>query len=153
MRMRLRLIELVASNLFRGLSLGLFLAQDCLAAAPAQTSTASVGFSQLAQVLGALVLVLVLIFGLATATQRLRLGRGANGRHLRIVDALALGERERLLLVDVAGERVLLGVAAGRIERLHVLPAATPAAAAADAPAAGFPRVLDAAFAGRGETP
>lgn len=148
MRMRFRLIEFVAS----GLCLGLYLVPGCVAAAPAQAPAASVGFSQLAQVLGALVLVLVLIFGLATAAQRLRLGRGANGRHLRIVDALALGARDRLLLVDVAGERVLLGVAAGRIERLHVL-SATPATAAAETPAAGFPSVLDAAFGGRREAP
>ena len=52
-------------------------------------------------------------------------------------------------LVDVAGERVLLGVAAGRIERLHVLPPG--AAAEIDAPVApapSFPGVL-AAVLGR----
>ena len=79
--------------------------------------------------------------GVALAAQRLRLGRGASGKHLRIVDALALGTRERLLLVDVAGERVLLGVAGGRIERLHVLEAPTgdfsSALEAAQAPAPG----------------
>jgi flagellar protein FliO/FliZ len=69
----------------------------------------------------------------------MRLGRGMSGRHLKVIDALALGARERLLLVDVAGERVLLGLAGGRIERLHVLDAA-----AAD----GFPAALDAALDG-----
>jgi len=90
----------------------------------AQAAPSPLGIGKLSEVFGALALVVLLIFGLALAAQRMRLGRGASGKHLRIVDALALGTRERLLLVDVAGERVLLGVAGGRIERLHVL--ATP---------------------------
>jgi flagellar protein FliO/FliZ len=106
-----------------------------------QTTASPLGVGKLSEVFGALALVVLLIFGLALAAQRLRLGRGASGKHLRIVDALALGTRERLLLVDVAGERVLLGVAGGRIERLHVLEAPTgdfsSALEAAQAPAPG----------------
>ncbi|HMM77664.1 MAG TPA: flagellar biosynthetic protein FliO [Gammaproteobacteria bacterium] len=124
-----------------------------LAAVPSAAPAASVGLAQFAQVFGALVLILGLIFGLALAAQRLRLGRGASGRHLRVVDALALGTRERLLLVDVAGERVLLGVAAGRIERLHVLPPGAVAADAEPAPAPAFPGVLAAVLGGRKDTP
>lgn len=126
-----------------------------LAADPAGPAAGSVGLSQLAQVLGALALVLVLIFGLALAAQRLRLGRNANGRHLRVIDALALGARERLLLVDVAGERVLLGVAGGRIERLHVLPAGaqTPDATGTPAPAGPFANLLEGALVARSEAP
>lgn len=132
----------------------LSIAPTCLLSAPSlalaatEAAPAAVGMSQLAQVLGALALVLVMIFGLAIASQRLRLGRGANGRHLRILDALSLGARERLLLVDVAGERVLLGVAGGRIERLHVL-----AAGVTDAAAAPFPQMLDAALGASEATP
>lgn len=122
-----------------GLALAALLSPAGSVAAP---PTDPVGLSTLAQVFGALALVLVLIFGLAIAVQRMKLGRGASGQHLRIVDALALGTRERLLLVDVAGERVLLGVAGGRIERLHVL-----------APAADFPAALEAALEPRTETP
>lgn len=142
MRPTLRLHALAASVLA-------LLPATVLAAAPAAAPATSVGVSQFAQVFGALILILGLIFGLGFFAQRLRLGRGASGRHLRIVDALALGTRERLLLVDVAGERVLLGVAAGRIERLHVLPPG--AAAEIDAPVApapSFPGVL-AAVLGR----
>lgn len=108
------------------------------AVAAAATSPAAepVGLSKAVQVLGALGLVLVLIFGMALAAQRMRLGRGANGKHLRVIDALALGARERLLLVEVAGERVLLGVAGGRIERLHVLGVSD----------GDFPAMLDAAL-------
>jgi len=110
----------------------------------APTAAEPVGLSTLGQVFGALALVLVLIFGLAIAVQRMKLGRGASGKHLRIVDALALGTRVRLLLVDVAGERVLLGLAGGRIERLHVLEAQV---------STDFTAALDAALDPRAETP
>ncbi len=110
----------------------------------APTAAEPVGLSTLGQVFGVLALVLVLIFGLAIAVQRMNLGRGASGKHLRIVDALALGTRERLLLVDVAGERVLLGLAGGRIERLHVLEAQV---------STDFTAALDAALDPRAETP
>ena len=117
-------------------------AADTVALAPS-----TVGYSQVAQVLGALGLVVVLIFGLAIGSQRLRLGRSATGRHLRVIDALALGTRERLLLVEVAGERVLLGLAGGRIERLHVLPAGGRDADAS-ATTSHFPSALDAVLGG-----
>lgn len=119
--------------------LAVALAAPAARAADALPATSPVGLGELAQVVGALALVVVLIFGLAVAAKRMRLGRGVSGRHLKVVDALALGARERLLLVDVAGERVLLGLAGGRIERLHVLDAA---------PADDFPAALDAALDG-----
>jgi flagellar protein FliO/FliZ len=105
----------------------------------ADAAASPVGVGQLAQVIGGLALVVVLIFGLAVAARRLRLGRGVSGRHLKVIDALALGARERLLLVEVAGERVLLGLTAGRIERLHVLDAEPM-------PVGDFPAALGAAL-------
>lgn len=91
----------------------------------APASALPVGLGELGQVTGSLLLVLLLIGGLAWGAQRLRLAKGSTGRHLRVVDALSLGTRERLLLVEVDGERVLLGVAGGQLRRLHVL--STPA--------------------------
>lgn len=128
-------------------SLLLFTAACADAARAADTAAqaaAPLGVGKLTEVFGALALVVLLIFGLALAAQRLRLGRGASGKHLQVVDALALGARERLLLVDVAGERVLLGVAGGRIERLHVL---------ASSAAGEFSSALAAAQASSPETP
>ena len=94
-----------------------------VAANPALASAPVVGAGELGKVAGGLLLVLALIAGLGWAAQRLRQGRGTGGRHLRIVDALPLGTRERLVLVEVDGERVLIGIAGGRIERLHALAA------------------------------
>jgi flagellar protein FliO/FliZ len=93
--------------------------------APAPGSALPLGMGELGQVTGSLLLVLLLIGALAWGAQRLRLAKGSTGRHLRVVDALSLGTRERLLLVEVDGERLLLGVAGGQLRRLHVLSAPT----------------------------
>jgi len=50
------------------------------------------------------------------------------GAHLRVVGSSALGQRERLVLVEMAGTWLLLGVTASQISKLHEMPA--PAAQA-----------------------
>ena len=82
-----------------------------------------VGLPQLAQVIGALLLVVIAIFALAALAQRVKRLQQGRGRILHVVDGIALGTRDRLVLVEVGGERLLLGITPGRIERLHVLPA------------------------------
>ena len=85
-----------------------------------KATDAAPGLGEMSQVAAALVVVLALIVALAYGAQRLKLGRVVGGRHLKLVETLPLGPRERLLLVEVGGERLLLGLSAGRIERLHV---------------------------------
>lgn len=99
------------------------------------------GLGEMSQIVGALIMVLALIMALAYGAQRLKLGRVAGGRHLKLIESLPLGPRERLLLVEVGGERLVLGLAAGRIERLHVQAEAGVFAAtlAAAAPATSTP--------------
>ena len=109
-------------SMMRRLTVGLLAA---FAAAPSYATTgkaaeAAPGLGEMSQVVAALVVVLALIVALAYGAQRLKLGRVIGGRHLKLVETLPLGPRERLLLVEVGGERLLLGLSAGRIERLHV---------------------------------
>lgn len=99
---------------------------------------------RVAQTLLTLAVVVGLIFALAWMARRMPGLTPRAGGEIRVVDTLVLGARERLLLVEVGGERLLLGTAPGRIERLHVL--------GGTAPANGFPAVL-AAAAGAPETP
>lgn len=76
---------------------------------------------QLLQVVLGLVAVLLLIGGLAWVARNLfRFQPGMSGE-LRILGGLSMGPRERLVLVKVGGEQLLLGVAPGRIQTLHVL--------------------------------
>jgi flagellar protein FliO/FliZ len=42
------------------------------------------------------------------------------GQYIRLVSALPMGPRDRLLLVEVGGKHILLGASPGRINTLHV---------------------------------
>ena len=66
-----------------------------------------------------LALVIVLIFAVAWAMRRMVPGAGGGSSVLKILAALPVGPRERLLLVDAAGRQLLLGVTAQQITALH----------------------------------
>ncbi|PLW83967.1 flagellar biosynthetic protein FliO [Kineobactrum sediminis] len=65
--------------------------------------------------------VILLVFALAWLARRASvmkfLNRGGEGP-IRMLGQLSLGTRERLLLVEVEGQKILLGVVPGRITRL-----------------------------------
>src|SRR4051812_3428828 len=75
----------------------------------------------LAQVTFALLIVLVAIFAVAWVARRMR---GFNNRVGGAIDVLAdvpLGQKERAVLLKVGSKQILLGVAPGRVNTLHVL--------------------------------
>ncbi len=75
----------------------------------------------LAQVTFALLLVLVAIFAVAWVARRMR---GFNNRVGEAIDVLAdipLGQKERAVLLKVGQKQILVGVAPGRVNTLHVL--------------------------------
>jgi flagellar protein FliO/FliZ len=75
----------------------------------------------LLQVTLSLLLVLAAVFAAAWAVRRLRgFGRLAPGA-IEIVADVALGQKERAVLVQVGKQQILLGVAPGRVNTLHVL--------------------------------
>lgn len=69
---------------------------------------------------------LVFIIGLILAAAWVfkRLGGLPGGGHglVRVLGGVSLGARERVVVVEVEGTRLVLGVAPGRVETLHVLP-------------------------------
>jgi flagellar protein FliO/FliZ len=80
-----------------------------------------------------LLLVLGLILALAWVVRRFKGGRGAPGQgQLRIRASLSLTLKERIVLVDAAGEHLLLGVSPTGITCLHRY-ATPPAEIAPDA--------------------
>ncbi len=87
------------------------------AAEPVATSPAA----GLVQVTFSLLLVLAAVFAAAWAVRRLkgfgRLGPGA----IEVIADVALGPKERAVLVQVGKQQLLLGVAAGNVSTLHVL--------------------------------
>ncbi|MCO4756759.1 MAG: flagellar biosynthetic protein FliO [Oceanospirillaceae bacterium] len=66
------------------------------------------------QLLLGLLFVIALIFLLAWIARR-SLGVTQTGRHMRVITGLPLGAREKVVLVEVGKEQLLLGVAPGRV--------------------------------------
>ncbi|WP_312938344.1 flagellar biosynthetic protein FliO [Stutzerimonas nitrititolerans] len=86
----------------------------------ASMSSAGMG-AQLSKLLLGLLLVIGLIFLLAWLLRRVHQLHPRGAQVIKIVSTQALGPRERLVLVQVGGEQILLGLSAGRITPLHVL--------------------------------
>ncbi len=82
---------------------------------------ATPGAGSLAQVTLSLVLVLAAVFAAAWLVRRLKtLGKFSSGP-IEIIADVAVGAKERAVLVQVGGKQLLLGVAPGRVSTLHVL--------------------------------
>jgi len=82
----------------------------------------------IAQVLGSLALVFVGIFLVVFLLRRVnRIGGGA-GSALRVLASASVGQRERVVLLEVGEEQLLIGVAPGSVRALHTLerPIETP---------------------------
>lgn len=96
---------------------------------------------------GALVLVLIVIATLAWILRRYnRSGRNGQGE-LALLGGLALGGRERLMLVRAGQDRVLIGVAPGQIRALHVLSRANDSGETRTEPTGGFEKTLNGILA------
>ena len=101
---------------------------------------------ELALTLG-LVVVCILLF--AWLLKRVQGAAGRGGNAMRVVAALSLSTRERVVLLQVGERQLLIGVAPGRVSRLCEF--ATPVVDADDATArpANFAALLEA-FGKRG---
>ena len=92
-----------------------------LFAAPVASTTPSAG-GGLFEVTLALLAIVALIAGLAWLMKRMR-GFGIAGHdRIQILSERALGPKERCVLVRVGATEILIGVAAGSVNTLHVFP-------------------------------
>jgi len=106
------------------------LARAQQAESPARLVESPLSTGNLLETLAGLVFVVGLILGLAWLVRRLGRVPGASRGQLQILGGVSLGTRERVVLLSVEGTRLLVGVAPGRVQTLHVLgPDETPAPA------------------------
>ncbi len=94
-----------------------FAAPDTAASLPSSTA-GGVGQATLA-----LLIVLAVIFAIAWLARRLRNVTGSGTQGIEVLAQAAVGPRERVVVVRVGSTRLLLGVAPGRVNALHELPA------------------------------
>ena len=92
------------------------------AAAVAAPAVSSGVAGQLTHLVLGLLLVLGLIFFLAWMLRRVQqAGPAGKGQVIELIGSRALGPRDRLMLVQVGNEQILLGLSPGTITALHVL--------------------------------
>jgi flagellar protein FliO/FliZ len=116
--------------------------------AAASEPVRSFGMAGLLQAAFGLATVLALIFLCGWAARRLGLRQSGSGRLLKVVSSTMVGQRERVVVVEIGGSWLVLGVAAGQVRALHTMPAesqpeiqAAPAMSGM-APAAAFSQKL-----------
>nr|WP_298139813.1 flagellar biosynthetic protein FliO [uncultured Pseudomonas sp.] len=95
------------------------------AAEPATQAVKPLGSSgfgaELGQMLLGLLVVIGLIFLLAWLMRRVQQMGPRGGQVIKLLASQALGPRDRLVLVQVGSEQILLGLTPGRITPLHVM--------------------------------
>ena len=94
------------------------------ATAPLRASAAShdpMAASSLWQLTLGMLVVLGLILAIAWLLKRSGRFQMAAGGGLRIIGGLSMGSRERVVLIQAGDTQLLLGVAPGRVQALHVL--------------------------------
>lgn len=87
---------------------------------PAATPPAPiVSAGSLLQVGAALMLVLIVVAAVAWLMKRLNPNQTTSGGAIRVVGATAVGQRERVVLVEVDATWLVIGVAPGHVTALH----------------------------------
>ena len=74
------------------------------------------------QMMVGLLLVLAVIVATAWLLKRFALNHGAPNGNIKVIAGAAVGQRERVVLVEVNGTWLVLGVAPGQVRTLHTMP-------------------------------
>lgn len=83
--------------------------------------TSPVGFGNMLQMVVGLLVVLGIIFAMAWLIRRMGHVQVRMQGVLKVLGGISIGQRERIVLVQVGEQQLLIGVAPGQIRTLHVL--------------------------------
>jgi len=112
------------------------------AADTVSTAPAPLGAGNLLQVLVGLGVVLALLMGGAFVMRRLGRMQGLANQAIKTIAAASVGTRERVVLLEIADQWVLVGVAPGQVRALATLPKGELPAAAVPSAHPGFAHIL-----------
>jgi len=82
---------------------------------------AVIGSDEILKTGGSLLLIVASIIVVGWLYSRLKGNHARNGGFIRVLATQPLGPKERVLLIEVADQQLVLGVTATRIQTLHVL--------------------------------
>ncbi len=88
----------------------------------AQTATADpFSAAYLVKLIAVMGFILLLIFALAWMMKKMQLNPNGQNGLIQIVSAISVGQRDRIALIQVGEEQILVGLSPGKIEKLHRL--------------------------------
>lgn len=116
-----------------------------LAAQAAQAQTGAVPTAGMGQMLFGLAAVIGLVLALAWVARRMGLQAPTQSPLLRRIATLAVGARERIMIVEAGDQWLVVGVTAQNIQTLHTLPKGETPAAPAIRLSGGFAALLQKA--------
>jgi flagellar protein FliO/FliZ len=97
------------------------LAEQSSASKTATATIEPMSSSYLLKLTGGLIMVVVVIFVLAWLIKKMNLTPQSQSGLIKVVAGLNLGARERVVLLEVGGEQILVGLSSGRMDKLHTL--------------------------------
>ena len=89
---------------------------------PLPVPVSAVGSGSILQIMFSLLLVLAAIVLVAWLLKRMNITRQGTGDHLKVIGGVAVGQRERVVLVEIENTWLVIGVGPGQIRTLHTLP-------------------------------
>lgn len=107
--------------------------------AAAERSVASGG--GLVQIFFSLLVVLAAIFVVAWVVRRMKVTPQSRVGHLKVIDEVVLGNKERAVVLEAEGTRLVLGVGEGRVALLHRYTSTEISKATAEPTASSSPAV------------
>lgn len=129
--MQTRILAALAAAYFSPLALAAETTRPAYVPPPA----AAVSSGSVLQVVLSLLLVLAAVFVVGWILKRINLPQQGAGNALKVISGVAVGQRERIVLVEVNDTWLVVGVAPGQVNALHTMPKGTLPSAAN--PAAG----------------
>jgi flagellar protein FliO/FliZ len=100
----------------------LFAAAETARPAYTPTPPAAVSSGSVMQIIFSLILVLGAVAAAAWLMKRINLPQHGSASLLKVISGVAVGPRERVVLVEVNDTWLVLGVAPGQVRALHTLP-------------------------------
>ena len=108
--------------LFAALSAPLLAAAQTAARPPYTPPETAVSAGSVLQVIFSLLLVLAAVVLVAWILKRINLPQHGAGNLLKVISGVAVGQRERIVLVEVNDTWLVVGVAPGQVRTLHSMP-------------------------------
>lgn len=82
----------------------------------------AVSFGSMTQIIFSLLLVLAAFVLVAWVLRRINLPQQGAGNLLKVVSGVSVGQRERVVLLEVNDTWLVIGVAPGQVRTLHTMP-------------------------------